>query len=86
MKQMIFDSSVKSEIINILLSEEFLKNNVLQINQQKQGTQYEKNVLGIFKPLKFQDEIQSSIKLLEFKLKTNRKFSKKDDIGFSQES
>jgi hypothetical protein len=32
MKQMIFDSSVKSEIINILLSEEFLKNNVLQIN------------------------------------------------------
>ena len=44
-KAMAWFSSIKSKINGMLLDEDFLKNNVLLINQQKKGTEYERKIL-----------------------------------------
>ena len=49
-KAMIWVSSIKTKINDMLLEEHFLKTNVLFINQQKVGTEYEKNILKLYKP------------------------------------
>lgn len=65
--------SLTDKINGMLLDEEFLQSNVLQIDPQKRGTDYERRVLRIFKPLKYQDEISSSLKLGDLKLTIARK-------------
>ena len=65
--------SLTDKINGMLLDEEFLQSNVLQINPLKRGTDYERRVLRIFKPLKYQDEVLASFKLGELKLTIARK-------------
>ncbi len=50
-KAMVWTSSVKAKINGMLLDEDFLKNNVLLINQQKVGTEYERKILQLYKPI-----------------------------------
>ena len=49
-KAMVWFSSIKAKINGMLLDEDFLKNNVLLINQQKKGTEYERKILQLYKP------------------------------------
>jgi len=66
---MVWTSSVKAQINGMLLDEEFLKNNVLHFNQQKVGTHFEKKVLSLYKPIKYQDKLQTSIKIKSIRMK-----------------
>ena len=71
-KAMIWVSSIKTKINDMLLEEHFLKTNVLFINQQKVGTEYEKNILKLYKPQKYQDEIQTVLNFNNLKIKLDR--------------
>lgn len=46
-KAMIWMSNIKSEINGMLLNENFLKNNVLEIDPAKVGTDYERTILKL---------------------------------------
>ena len=56
-KAMVWTSNIKSEINGMLLNEDFLKNNILQIDPAKVGTDYERSIIKLYKPQKYQDEI-----------------------------
>ena len=71
-KAMVWFSSIKAKINGMLLDEDFLKNNVLLINQQKKGTEYERKILQLYKPQKYQDELGLTISLKEIKVKLDR--------------
>ena len=71
-KAMVFTSSIKAKINGMLLDEDFLKNNVLNLNQQKVGTQYERRVLQLYKPQRHLDVVQSSFKLKNLKCKLDK--------------
>lgn len=71
-KAMVWTSNIKSEINGMLLNEDFLKNNVLQIDPAKVGTDYERSIIKLYKPQKYQDEIQMSFKLNHLKLRIDR--------------
>lgn len=71
-KAMVWTSNIKSKINGMLLNEDFLKNNVLQIDPTKVGTDHERSILKLYKPLRYQDEIQMSFKLNNLKLRIDR--------------
>lgn len=52
-KAMVWTSNIKSKINGMLLNEDFLKNNVLQIDPAKVGTDYERSILKLYKPLRY---------------------------------
>ena len=52
-KAMVWTSNIKSKINGMLLNEDFLKNNVLQIDPTKVGTDYERSILKLYKPLRY---------------------------------
>ena len=47
-KPMGWTSNIKSKINGMLLNEDFLKNNVLQIDPAKVGTDYERSILKLY--------------------------------------
>ena len=79
-------SSIRTKIHDMLLEEEFLKNNVLRINQQEAGTEYERKILKLYKPQKYQDELRSSITLKNLKMKMDRFRMQSGDGGAAADS
>lgn len=77
-RAMVWASSIKAKIAGQLLNEDFLKNNVLHSKvvteySTKVGTEsYERNILQIYKPQRYQDKIESTFKLQEMKLRIAR--------------
>lgn len=83
---MVWTSSIKAKINGMLLNDDFLKNNVLLLNQQKVGTEYERKILQFYKPTKYQDEVSWTIKLKELKLKMDRDLDREDTKDFEDNS
>ena len=80
-KAMVWTSNIKSKINGMLLNEDFLKNNVLQIDPTKVGTDYERSILQLYKPQRYQDEISLSFKLDNLKLRIDRKQQRNDQFS-----
>ena len=68
-KAMSWQSCIKKTITDRLLDDQFLKHNVLLMNQQKPGTELEKKVYELYKPLRYQDQLQTVIILKKFRAK-----------------